>query len=124
MQTKYQQGDVIMRRINDDYDIAEENKSMKKLGGNNKSAVLALGEVTGHSHQIKPVDGVLVHTFNQHNSYLNRTSPEASFMEIAGEGAVLTHEEHNPVELPPGKYKINIVRQFNHITKMGERVWD
>ena len=36
----------------------------------------------------------------------------------------ITHEEHNPVELPPGYYMVRIVREFDHIAGRSQYVAD
>ena len=44
--------------------------------------------------------------------------------EVIGEVVTLKHEEHNPIELPPGKYVVKIVREFDHITRRAGYVAD
>ena len=36
----------------------------------------------------------------------------------------ITHEEHKPIELPPGKYIVKIVREFDHIAGRSRYVAD
>ena len=43
---------------------------------------------------------------------------------LADEGMTLYHEEHAPITVPPGKYQIKIVQEFNHMTQSQARVWD
>ena len=31
------------------------------------------------------------------------------------ETVTLTHEEHDPIDVPPGKYLVRIVQEFDHI---------
>ena len=114
--TKYQQGDVVITEITD----AEEKQCNELIGDAHQDgpAVLAFGEATGHSHKLEPVPGVLVTTFTK--KY--QTEPE--FFKVDGGGITLYHEEHNPITLPEGKYRVRIVRQFNHMTQRSERVWD
>ena len=38
--------------------------------------------------------------------------------------AKLTHEEHNPIELPSGIYKVKIVREWDHIGGVSRNVVD
>ena len=44
--------------------------------------------------------------------------------EVCEETVILTHEEHNPIELPPGKYMVRIVREFDHIAGRSRYVAD
>lgn len=37
---------------------------------------------------------------------------------------VCRHEEHNEVTLPAGKYRIGIVREYDHFSEMERRVAD
>ena len=52
---------------------------------------LALGEVTGHSHVLERATMVM--------------GAEQRYV-IADEGAALYHEDHGPVVVPPGIYKV------------------
>jgi hypothetical protein len=55
---------------------------------------LALGEVTGHSHQVAlaDVDGVEMYELEG-----------ATFLRVTADGGVsIVHEEHGPVKLPAG----------------------
>jgi len=68
--------------------------------------VLAYGEVTGHAHAIHEPDVELF------------APGEASvmaerFLRIGGDGAVLVHEEHAPIALPPGDYEVRHQREYN-----------
>ena len=38
--------------------------------------------------------------------------------------AKLTHDEHNPIELPSGIYKVKIVREWDHIGGVSRNVVD
>jgi hypothetical protein len=59
---------------------------------------LAEGEVTGHAHRVI-TDDVVVYG-------------EGEVREMsAPSGAVVTHEEHKTVSLPPGEYSITIQRE-------------
>jgi len=48
--------------------------------------------------------------------------PEA--FEVREEPVTLTHEEHNPLVVPPGKYVVRIVREFDHIAGRSRYVAD
>lgn len=61
--------------------------------------VLAHGEVTGHAHAVAAPDGRLL----EHEGARFLAVPTA---------AVLVHEEHAPIALPPGTYRVVIQREY------------
>lgn len=68
--------------------------------------ILAYGEVTGHAHRfaagsVKPLarGGVW--------------EPSAERFIQALEGAVLRHEEHDSIPIPPGKYRVIQQREYS-----------
>ena len=126
---KYQQGDVVMLKVDDDYfkDNVRggdaEKASYNTQSHNNP--VLAFGEVTGHKHQIHMKDMLDKAEVTLHMGYNQEAGldvPDA--FEVSEETVVLTHEEHNPIELPPGKYIVKIVREFDHIAGRSRYVAD
>lgn len=88
----YGHGDVIIVPI---AKIPEEANS----DGSGK-AVLAYGEVTGHSHQIS--EGIAA-MFRYSNK---------QFLRIQSEMGLLTHEEHKMLRLPRGDFEIKIQREY------------
>ena len=125
---KYQQGDVVMLKVDDDYfkdnvRSGEEVVSYNTQSHNNP--VLAFGEVTGHKHQIHMKDMLDKAEVTLHMGYRGDAGvdvPDA--FEVCEETVVLTHEEHKPIELPPGKYIVKIVREFDHIAGRSRYVAD
>lgn len=67
---------------------------------------LALGEVTGHSHQVALQDRAGVEMFEMEN---------ATFLRVTAEGGIsIVHEEHGPVVLPKGwEGEIRIAREYD-----------
>jgi hypothetical protein len=62
--------------------------------------VLAYGEVTGHSHRIE--DPATAEVFELNGQlYLKVSDP-----------ARLIHEEHKPITLPPGAYRVWMQREY------------
>ena len=118
-----------MLKVNDDY-FKDNVRSgdAEKANFNTQShnnPVLAFGEVTGHKHQIHMKDMLDKAEVTLHMGYNRKTGvdvPDA--FEVCGETVVLTHEEHKPIELPPGKYIVKIVQEFNHITRRAQNVAD
>ena len=138
MKERYQQGDVIITKIDDQQSFNRnfENHSYdRQLNQTDKSVVLALGEVTGHSHQFKPsVENQIISWHRKLNRYTETEggSPssryigdiEAEAIEILDKDMTLYHEEHAPIKIPKGTYTIKIVREFDHMSQTSRRVWD
>ena len=132
---KYQQGDVVMFQIDDKSFENYSNKGKSTYGDNENvvrydghthtHAILAFGEATGHKHQVNMADmvkeaGVTLHMDNWGEAGVN--VPKA--FEVHNETVTLCHEEHNSIEIPPGKYVVRIVREFDHMTGRSRYVAD
>jgi hypothetical protein len=61
---------------------------------------LAEGEVTGHRHQIS--DG---------NARLYQ-GDRAVYLQVFSETATLSHEEHQPIQIPQGTWLVQIQREY------------
>jgi hypothetical protein len=94
----YRQGDVLLMRVD-------------ALPGNAKDVtpgeriVLAYGEVTGHAHAIEEAPG------SARPARLWDAGAER-FLQVL-EKTALRHEEHAPVELPVGVYKVVQQREYH-----------
>jgi hypothetical protein len=66
--------------------------------------ILAAGEVTGHHHAIR-APGVC-------HLRAEGVSPY-TVLRVTDEGALLEHEEHAPIALPPGTYRVSIQREYS-----------
>lgn len=65
--------------------------------------VLALGEATGHHHRI---EGCSFSFDTPDNVRMFRDiTTGAQILDIRGGGARLLHEEHDPIDLPDGRYQ-------------------
>tara|TARA_R100000781_G_C3995863_1_gene98587 strand:- start:27 stop:458 length:432 start_codon:yes stop_codon:yes gene_type:complete len=130
---KYQQGDVVMFKLNDEdfekYDNRNKsggNYSMSTYDGNTDTkAVLAFGEVTGHTHRVEMSEmleeaGVTLHM--DMGNEAGKDVPNA--FQVNGGSVELQHEEHDTITLPPGNYVVHIVREFNPITRRAQYVAD
>ena len=129
---KYQQGDVVMYKINSQKDFQpyiSDKKANHQIanysGGTESKAILAFGEVTGHTHRINMADmleetGVTLHM--DYNNEAGKDVPKA--FTVTGAEVKLDHEEHDTITLPPGNYVVKIVREFNHITRRAQYVAD
>ena len=126
---KYQQGDVLMLRINDNEEMMDSfikfnGKSTIHSRKNPKEssvATLALGEATGHHHSIDIMhdenkDVEVTRHFNnwgwnnRNNQGLGRV-PE--YFEVSGSEATIKHQEHEAITLPEGVYRVRIVKEYD-----------
>ena len=125
---KYQQGDVVMLKVDDDDFKENTNSNDNQVAFNTQShnnPILAFGEVTGHKHQIHMKEMLDKAEVTLHMGYRREAGVDVpNGFEVCEESVILTHEEHDPLELPPGKYIIKIVQEFNHITRRAQNVAD
>jgi hypothetical protein len=96
------QGDVFIQRI--DTEIPSNAKRVKADKGR---TILAYGEVTGHAHAL-PLQAKLFRMDEPSSG----TAPPA-YLVIEGKTMQLRHEEHAPISLPPGNYKITVQREYH-----------
>ena len=126
---KYQQGDVLMLRINDNKKMMESfvafkgksNSHSRKNPSESSVATLALGEATGHHHSIDVMHeenkDVEITTHFNHWGWNNRNNqglgrvPE--YFEVSGSEATIKHQEHEPITLPSGIYRVRIVKEYD-----------
>ena len=100
---KYQQGDVLIEKV-------EFNSQLKKVESK-EGIILAEGEVTGHMHKVKEKAELFRDSNGQF--YLSTNGP-----------TTITHEEHKPITVPGGFYKIGIVREYDYIEEQSRKVVD
>lgn len=87
----FRHGDVLIQTV------AELPKNVRRVG----HRTLAHGELTGHSHQIREADQVI----------LWQTTAEL-FLQVERAHATVIHEEHAPIELPQGLYRVWRQREY------------
>ena len=104
----FQQGDVLIQSVD------EIPADAEKLSPDQHKNTLAEGEVTGHAHRVQGI----VDLFRQAN-----TPPGDVFMS-APKRIVLNHEEHGSVAIPKGRYKVSLVREYDHFAEEARRVQD
>lgn len=106
----YAQGDLLIIPVEgfprDAKDVTPEGR-----------VVLALGETTGHAHAFYDGGVTLLRRPNTRGLDQNEIPMETveQWIEVAREKAVLKHEEHAPIELPKGKYRVVRQREFDPI---------
>lgn len=94
MQKIYRQGDVLITTVDE---LPEgKREKVKPVRGRH---VLAEGEATGHAHAVRAV-GVVMCIIG-----IRR------FLEVQQE-AIVQHEEHGEIPLPPGNYEITRQREY------------
>jgi len=100
----YRQGDILIIKIN----AAPEGAI--PVTATPRGYVLAEGEATGHAHVVEAKEDVFVSCL-----------AEALFNRVGVETRVV-HEEHNPVVLLPGEYRV--VRQYEYTPSAPRMVAD
>lgn len=88
----FRQGDVLLVAV----EALPEQAQPEPRGGR---IILAEGEVTGHAHAVEEHDA---RTFTHEGERYLLTKSKAQ----------LIHEEHAPIEVPPGAYRVVIQREY------------
>jgi hypothetical protein len=91
---QFRQGDVLIERVDS---IPTQAKKMRLP----KRIVLAEGEATGHAHVL---DAPEVEMFERGG---------VLFARIGVAGGTVKHEEHAPIKLEPGTYRIRRQREYS-----------
>lgn len=87
----YRHGDVLIGQVDE---LPPGSKPLKHL-------ILAEGEVTGHSHRIRETEAAVLY----------RSGSEL-FLEVSKPPATVVHEEHGPIELDAGVYRVWRQREY------------
>ena len=90
----FRQGDVLV------IGIEAPPPGAIKTDRQGRRIVLAWGEVTGHAHAVADLH---VEAFERDGQM---------FLRVPDEPATLRHEEHDPIELPPGAYEVRRQREY------------
>ena len=101
-------GDVIIERV------AELPADFSQGKVEPKSA-LAYGEATGHLHQLQGEPGI---------DFDLRVNSEGARHLRVFKPVLLKHQEHSPMLLQPGDYKIGIQREYDPFEKLTRQVVD
>jgi hypothetical protein len=100
----FAQGDILIGRV-----AATTLSGELVHAAQGGSAVIAAGEATGHHHR-------LFGTFNWYrDDALARDIPDGLYIghvQVLRPAAQLTHEEHTPIELEQGLYRVRRQRQL------------
>lgn len=91
------QGDVIIERVQ------RIPGKVTPVERDNGKVILAYGEVTGNSHAVLDPDVELLST----------ADAAERFLRVGSQGATVVHEEHGPITLAPGNYRVRIQREYS-----------
>ncbi len=94
--TIYRQGDVLIERV------PSIPTNVTKAPPENGRIILAHGEATGHHHSIDMRDA----------DWWKGTGVPAQFIEVK-KATEVVHQEHGPIALPPGKYRVRRQREYS-----------
>ena len=92
MGTQYRHGDVLI----------EQKKNLPSTREKLPHTILAHGEVTGHSHRIKESGGADLYA-----------TSDGLYLHVRGDAATVVHEEHAPITLTSGFYRIWRQREYS-----------
>jgi len=88
----WRHGDVLIARCDE---VPADSKKLPHL-------ILARGERTGHAHRIEQREGNELFELG-----------EDLFLRITRQPATVVHEEHGPISLEPGTYRVWIQREYS-----------
>jgi hypothetical protein len=88
----YRHGDLLVADVDT---IPSDSRSVRHL-------VLAEGELTGHSHRIA-----------EEGSAVLFQTPSSMFLSVTADRATLIHQEHGPIALPRGLYRVWRQREYS-----------
>jgi hypothetical protein len=88
----WRQGDIFIESV----------PAIPKAAAPRPHCVLAEGEITGHSHRVAEQDAARL--------FAHRT---ALYLEVLADAATVAHEEHGPVTLPRGAYRVWRQREYS-----------
>ena len=98
---RYRQGDVLLVQVE------QAPSRCRPVSREEGKLLLAYGEVTGHAHVVADPDAELV----------THEEAEELFLLVYGDEAVLEHDEHDPIPLPAGTYRV--IRQREYVPGNG-----
>jgi len=102
----YQQGDVLIEKTE------AIPAGAKSVAAKPRGFVLAEGETTGHAHVIDKVADI------------EFAEKDGLFYIVNKKPVTVRHEEHKPITLPAGTWRVRGVREYDHFTEEARRVID
>lgn len=113
------QGDVLLEKLNGATTIGKKEQ-LQLLIPNSK--IVAEGELTGHNHSFAKDSQVLL--FKEEGTSTSSTSGPQVLVVKEKAGATLSHQEHLPLIVPEGVYKIKGEVEYNPFTLQLNKVKD
>ena len=89
---QYRHGDVMVETVEA---VPDDARRLQPWG-------LAEGELTGHSHRVAERDSAVLWR-----------SDRGMFLSVTGASATLVHQEHGPIVLPRGAYRVWQQREYS-----------
>lgn len=105
----YRHGDVLFENIE-----LIPNTHFNEKTPDEKSGIVQRGESTGHAHVIADMETTGVELFSNWRERFLRAEKEFT----------VTHQEHKPLTLPAGNYRIRIAREFDYLNHAARMVVD
>lgn len=93
----YRHGDVLVQHVD-----SQQWAQVRAAAHPRPGAVLARGEVTGHSHRFRDPAQVQLYT-----------AGAETFVQVTAPSADLIHEEHATITLPQGTYRVWMQREYS-----------
>lgn len=106
MPKMFRQGDVLIEEVPS---MPQAKRTIVPREGGR--VILAHGEVTGHAHAITDQDAVLM-SITVPPATKRMAATEERYLRLERQ-STLSHEEHGPIELPAGTYRVTIQRQWD-----------
>ena len=75
-----------------------------------KSNIIKRGTASGHAH-----------TLSKGNLYQDKDN---NMFIVAGKDTSAEHDEHKSIALPVGKYRVDVVKEFDHFLEESKQVQD
>ena len=120
---QYRQGDVFIEKV---CELSKDRlKRLKRVQGDGQRVILALGEVTGHAHAVALKERVLPEKLKDAKPG-SVVIPDPKDVELYEDdngdlflrvkekkGATVVHEEHAPIRLPKGYFRVWRQREYS-----------
>ena len=103
----YRHGDVLFQQV-EKIELVYNTQTSE----DEKKGIVQRGESTGHAHVIEDMTGVEIFS-NWRDRFLK-----------AEQAFTIRHEEHKPLTLPAGNYRIRIAREFDYLRQAARMVVD
>ena len=88
----YRHGDILVAPVQE---VPADARPLQHL-------VLAEGELTGHAHRISERDAAILFE-----------ASDGLFLRVTAQQATLAHQEHGPISLPRGEYRVWRQREYS-----------